>query len=232
MNWKNCVSVMLVILAAVGCASTKVVKGPDANDKGIRYYRPKPYLMVKPANVEHGKIDISLVYLPDYTEEYSIHICAGIGSNATSVKLEDGWNLTGIDVTVDNQLDELLGAAAQVISAVPKAGDVARTPTHLATCSGRAVPLGLYEAVTGVDHCCEKRIYGWRYIGFMPFAGCPVNGGGGPYTCLCDDGSLDVWGLVWDGDALCFKRIADIASEPLCKDQANERADAVPTPAN
>ena len=87
-------ALLAALAAAVGCATTKVCKNPGEHDRGLRYYLPKPYLLVDqavkvtPVGAD-GKateytplknmVNISLEYLPDFAEEYSIHARAGIG---------------------------------------------------------------------------------------------------------------------------------------------------------
>src|SRR5262245_13409756 len=100
------------------CASTTVKRHPGKHDNGIRYYRPKPYRLVQPANLKEGTpskdfVAVSLEYMPDFTEEYSIHIRAGLGINNTTVKMANGWNLTDITVNVDSQTNENIEALAK-----------------------------------------------------------------------------------------------------------------------
>ena len=68
-------------LLLCGCLlpRTTVVSNPGPRDKGIRFYRPKPYLLVKPTRYEEEKyVTLSLEYLPDFSEEYSIRIRSGL----------------------------------------------------------------------------------------------------------------------------------------------------------
>lgn len=81
------------MLAGLGCTPrTFVRKNPGPKDCGVRYYRPKPYLMVKPAVDRNGApipgfVSIETTVLPDFSEEYSIHIRSGLGNNKTSITL-------------------------------------------------------------------------------------------------------------------------------------------------
>ena len=71
---------------ASGCASSvKVVKNPAEGDKGIRFFRPKPFLLVTPADPTGRLVNMKLEYLPDYSEEYSAHV-----KGKASVALKDG----------------------------------------------------------------------------------------------------------------------------------------------
>lgn len=224
-KWGQLSLVLVVMLA--GCPSTKVVKNPGPEDTGIRYYRPKPYLMISPG-AEPGLVTISMQQLPDYCEEYSIHIKSGLGINNTNVTLEDGWNLIGLQVNIDSQADELIGAIANAATAVGSLkGDGGGDRIQA---KAKDVPMGLYEAVLGCDNYGCKRLYGWRYVGFIPFAQCPLQGGGGPdpYDCACP-----LWALLWEEDTLTFKRIDLLAKNHAKEDTALAPSPAlVPAPAN
>lgn len=64
---------------------------------------------------------LTIVMLPDYSEEYVVTWNAGVGSAATNVTLQDGWNLTGFGTTVDSQVDEMVTAVGTPIATVAAA---------------------------------------------------------------------------------------------------------------
>jgi hypothetical protein len=203
---------LLVIAGNLGCTPrTLVKKNPGPNDAGVRYYRPKPYLMVKPAvdrngNPLAGYVSIETTMLPDYNEEYSIHIRPGLGNNKTSITLDDGWNLTKLNVEVDSQTDEKIRAFAEVAKGIPTGG-LGMGGDLRVDVKGVNVPMGLYESVISHDGC-QKRLLGFRYIGFLPFSHGPVEGSGGlPY----EDTLL--YGLVFDKEAnvMVFKLLHEIS---------------------
>jgi hypothetical protein len=202
-----------VLLLLAGCLPrTTVHKHPGPGDLGVRYYRPKPYLFLRPMTDRDGLpvdgyVSMEQVTLPDYSEEYSIHVRSGLGTNDTEIKLEDGWKLTALNVSIDSQFDENLKAVADVIEAVPRA--TAAGPKSMPVLAVRAtnVPLGLYEAVvsTGVD--CKKRLYGFRYVGFMPYATCPLESCGVEQTACCGG---EVYGLVFESGAMVFRPLGKV----------------------
>jgi hypothetical protein len=67
----------VALVAVAGCLpSTRVVKNPGDHDCGVRYYRPKPYLFVRPMVNKQGEpvtgyVTIEQTVMPDYSEEYS-----------------------------------------------------------------------------------------------------------------------------------------------------------------
>jgi len=221
------VAILVGSVTAAGCLPrTFVRKDPGPRDRGIRYYRPKPYLMVKPlvtqssddapGELKPGFVSIETVMLPDFGEEYSIQIRSGLGVNETSVTLTDGWNLTAINAKLDSQFDENLSAAAEMVKALP--GLSGGGSREAATLGGSMqimaldVPMGLYEAVISRDAHGQKRLYGFRYVGFFPFAPCPIESCGvAPEACQ----SSVLYGLVYDKTyrAMVFKELNQLTVE-------------------
>lgn len=214
-------SVLISLVVSFGCTPrTLVRKNPGPEDCGVRFYRPKPYLLVKPAVNKNGEavpgyVSIEPTTLPDFSEEYSIEVRSGLGSNETSITLEDGWKLTGLNVDVDSQVDESIRAAAEIVKGIPTGGDFGAQ--HRVEVQGVNVPLGLYESVIS-DQGGKKRLYGFRYVGFLPFSGCPVEIDG------CDSvpcQASEMYGLVFDKQAnvMVFKLLhqIDANSDPQRK---------------
>jgi len=208
------------------------VKNPGPKDTGIRYYRPKPYLLVTPgtevAETADGKsktttvvdkvVSLTLQYMPDFSEEYSIHVRTGFGIANVAMKLDQGWNLTEINQQLDSQTDENVKAVAELTKSLgdvfrPAAGEVKgqEAGTEIRKWSIRAtnVPLGYYEAVVGRDVRCQKRLFGWKYVGFMPYTSCPTDLVG---QCAidCNDPQAAVYGLVFEDGVMVFKQLAGI----------------------
>lgn len=214
---KYILSFMVVISLVIhpGCATTDVIKNPGPKDKGVRFYRPKPYLLIQPHQGNSVEfVSITTAYLPDYTEEYSIKAKAGLGWNKTAIKLENGWNLTELSQELDSQTDENIDAAANLISKFVKqsSGETDKengsNREESLVVRSKNVPFGYYESVIsrGPDGC--KRLYGWRYVGFMPFNQCPVVSGG--VECIpCE--SNTIYGLSLVDGAMAFVPLGDLA---------------------
>jgi len=98
------------------CGCSAVIVEPYDSKKysdGIRFYRPQPYILVSQTRDDKGNVtgnSISVVYLPDPTQEYVIRERAWIGSVSMKPTLTDGWNLVGLDTTVDTKIPEMLNA--------------------------------------------------------------------------------------------------------------------------
>ncbi len=238
---KRAICVMILFatgLAAFGCTPRVVVRAnPQPEDRGIRYYRPKPFLKVEPAEVAidkdqtsivPGVVRISLVYLPDFSEEYSIDVRSGLGVANVGITLEDGWNLTEISQELDSQTDENVEAAASLLSAVGSVvptsvrSKASNTPSF--TVPSRNVPIGLYESIIGLDSNGCKRLYGFRYVGFVPFGSCPINMGGSQSAC-CDDPNSGLFGLVFVDGQMVFQPLAEMAHTPAMPAAHTQSAD-------
>lgn len=211
-----CLRILLVLLACVstGCIlpRTKIVKNPKDDDTGLRFYRPKPYLMVKPMINKSGEpvsgfVTLETKMLPDFSEEYSVHVRPGIGSNETEITLTDGWNLTALNVNVDSQIDENVEAVAELVKSIPIPTDGGNGEFVVPAIN---VPIGLYEAVLATNKQCRKQLMGFRYVGFVPFSPCPVN--------MCGEtgahcGAGVIYGLVFDSEVsgMVFKPLDELA---------------------
>lgn len=224
----------------------RVVANPKPHDKGIRYYRPKPYLLVSSSGetkvtVKEGSketitvpdakyVHIQLQYLPDFEEEYAIDVRSGFGVADVSITLEQGWNLTAINQKLDSQTDENLQGAAALIGSIAKAaGGTSATGEGKAspgaqpsfTVAATNVPLGYYESVIGKDHCGRKRLYGFRYVGFMPYQSCPIQASGSQsFGCT----SEELYGIIFDQGVMTFKPLSEIAA--TCVQPAAQQQEA------
>jgi hypothetical protein len=161
---------------------------------------------------------MDIKYLPDYNEEYSIKLRPGLGVGSLQMQLQDGWNLTSVGMQTDQQTAQILGAVASIISAVRGGGAPAGGPSKTAVpkygamelCveAQRDVPLGFYEPVIATDPHGRKCLFGWRYVGFMPFTGCPVEPCVQPNVVTCSPDEL--WGIIATSNSIKFQRLSDI----------------------
>lgn len=215
---------VLFLCVPAGCnPGVKVTRNPGPHDTGIRYYRPKPYLLVSPAAEETTKattpptierrmtdkmVSISLDYLPDFSEEYSIKVRPGLGTADVEITLDDGWNLTAINQNLDSNFDDNVKAVAELVKAAGGAavkGVDGNQSNEMVVCATN-VPIGYYESVIGRGLGCEKRLYGWRYVGFAPFNSCPTEMMG--TECVgCEDFHGAIYGLVFEKGVMRFKQL-------------------------
>lgn len=220
---------LCMLFGSMACAPrVRVRSNPTPHDTGIRYYRPKPYLLVTPAGqtllsdsgkpirevIDERYVQIELQYLPDFSEEYSIDVRSGFGIADVSITLEDGWNLTSINQKLDSQTDENVRAMAEVVrgaAGLTNPGeritnpDATKPPPFQVKASN--VPLGYYESVIGVDHCGRKQLYGFRYIGFLPYQTCPIAMQGAE-AGHCQ--STEIYGLVFEQGVMVFRPLHQV----------------------
>ncbi len=233
---------VLLNLTSLGCSPrVRVIASPGPKDQGVRYYRPKPYLLVEPSGttVTDSKknvtlspsdefVSIRLEYLPDFSEEYAINVSPGLGDADVKITLEDGWNLTSLNQDLDSQFDENVTAISDLAKAaagfVPSGGPENRSgdrggplgSSRKFVVPATNVPIGYYESILSRDSCGRKRLQGWRYIGFVPFAPCPVDACATTQTLQCDALPSELFGLVFRDGAMQFRRLNEI---PLDVDQ-------------
>ena len=103
----------------VGCTTTMnvdKVKDTDTTE-GVRYYLPKPYLLVQPA--PDGTITVSTVFLPDKDRQYAVQTRTTLGKFKLTMNLSDEGFLTDFGWKPDGT--ELAKAAAEQAGTVAKA---------------------------------------------------------------------------------------------------------------
>lgn len=116
-----------VFIAAVAltaaCAEITVSRLTSDKDyaEGIRFYRPTPYLLV--TQDAKGAYQVSLIYLPNKSQEYIIKCNSGLGSADMKFKLDGGWNLTDFGESRDSKIPELVTSLATLSTGVLKAGE-------------------------------------------------------------------------------------------------------------
>lgn len=197
-----------------GCSSVNVVRNPSPDDNGIRFYRPKPYLLVTPADSTGRMVKLEVLQLPDYCEEYSIH---PRGKKPPGVQLKDGWNLVGVGGPAPPPSKEEPAPA-------PPPTDPMKLPEYVLAAGN--IPIGLYESVFDVAGPA-KFLKGWRYVGFSPWGGGPPSGTDaagmenlrkGCPPCV-SQGSVaqgPLFGIVFFNGAMTFRQIDEIANNMTC----------------
>jgi len=100
----------VLIFLTASCARVEIAKITPENPykKGLRFYRPSPYLWV--TKDKNGSLQGSIIWLPNKNEEYVIKVKSGMGSVDAKFTLENGWNLTGLNETRDSKTPEMIKA--------------------------------------------------------------------------------------------------------------------------
>jgi len=145
----------VALLAGCSHVTIRRVAGDD-DVTGARFYRPWPYLLVSgPEPSADGAaaprapaFRASIVYLPDFCNEYVIHPWVGLGSVEVKATLDGGWNLTSLGATEDSKIPEAINAATGLLGASTRLAE-----RFTAAGDGERVPLasGLYRLTLDED---------------------------------------------------------------------------------
>lgn len=112
----NFIAAVVAAFTITSCATYNVHKAKNSSEAGIRFYQPRPYLMVK-EGADKGLV-YDVIYLPDYSNEYIVKKKGFIGTANVTIKLENGWNVTDFGSTYDSKTPETLTALAGLLPAL------------------------------------------------------------------------------------------------------------------
>jgi hypothetical protein len=125
---KSTLMTMALATMMAGCAGIDVSRVTQADAKGLRFWRPAPYLVLTATDKGCAA---KIIYLPNGDEEYAMTISPGIGTVSLKPTLEQGWLLTGLDASVDTtklvDLFEVVAKAGGLGSFDAQPGGVKRT---------------------------------------------------------------------------------------------------------
>jgi len=128
-----------LMLLMLGCARLEIRKATSSDTEGLRFYRPWPYLWIT-VN-DKGQCIPSITYLPDLNQEYLIVPHAGFGLVTMKPTLQNGWNLTALDATVDSKAADVLNGIGGILGKIASLGMVRLT------ISEKVLGPGLYRFV-------------------------------------------------------------------------------------
>ncbi|MGH9422346.1 MAG: hypothetical protein ACRD3J_20385, partial [Thermoanaerobaculia bacterium] len=171
-------SLITVILLLSGCVHLVVrpfdaAKDTDAH--GVRFYRPAPYMWL--AADEKGRCSPTITYLPDPSQEFIMQVKPewfGIGTVSMKPTLQDGWNLTSLDSSVDTKFPETLTAVAGLVSAAMGGGGGGKGAKLAITPSATNLGPGLYRVELTADKSVPL-----KFTQVMSF----TNADGSPVLC-------------------------------------------------
>jgi hypothetical protein len=133
--------VLVLCLVLIGCANLDVRAASGPKDEGLHFFRPQPYLLLA-ASPNGCTVDIK--YLPDYDNEYVMIVHAGFGTVNFNPTLDSGWNLTGLNTTVDSKTSEAVTALGSLVgSALPSL--VAKAAPKTSPIVDKGLHPGLYK---------------------------------------------------------------------------------------
>jgi hypothetical protein len=108
--------ILLFLCLLSGCASVNFYTSADLTGKtGLKYYNPKPYLLVESNATKDNSVKTSIVYLPDMANPGYIAIKPGFGSSELKVSLTNG-SLSSVGLLNESKIPESLDALGALLS--------------------------------------------------------------------------------------------------------------------
>lgn len=128
---KKLMIILIIISSCFSCSSFRVTEVTQSNREsvsGLRFFLPQPYFLVAEKDllvdgiqtvkqageekttttekmaVARKELLCSIIYLPDPQKEYAISTFSG--KIPKSIQLEDGWRLTGYNLSGQNQISQ------------------------------------------------------------------------------------------------------------------------------
>jgi hypothetical protein len=101
----------LLVGLLIGCARVAFYSDPEFEHKitGVKFYTPKPYLLIARTGAKDKPVDISIVYLPDLANPSYARPIAGLGSSDLAMSFTNGM-LSSYGEKTDSKIPELISA--------------------------------------------------------------------------------------------------------------------------
>lgn len=100
------------------CAGVKLYKEENfTNRTGLKFYYPKPYLLVERNGAKDVPLKTTIIYLPDLANPVYAKVMNGFGANEFSLALANGA-LSSYGVKTDSKIPETIAAAGGVLTGV------------------------------------------------------------------------------------------------------------------
>ena len=110
---------LLLPFLLLSCARVTVTHvKPGDTSSGVHFVRPRPYLLVSSQGKE---LKSEILWLPDYSQEFTINLVPGLGRSNLNLKLKDGWMLAELGGETDSRLVETASAFGNVLEAAKTA---------------------------------------------------------------------------------------------------------------
>lgn len=111
-------SIPIACFILCGCAGVRLYKDEAFTKRtGLKFYYPKPYLLVEKNGAKDVPLKTTLLFLPDLPNPVYAKVTKGLGSNAFSIALTNGA-LSAYGVTTDSKIPETITAAGGWLTGV------------------------------------------------------------------------------------------------------------------
>lgn len=120
---RTCTLAVLACLAVSGCGHISVYdsKAKTAKPVGIKFYAPKPYILVSRTGATANPVTVEQIYLPDLANPYYAKTVPGLGSSKLTLAFSNGV-LTNLGQETDPNIAGLVTALAGVPGSLATAG--------------------------------------------------------------------------------------------------------------
>lgn len=107
---------LVIFVLTPSCARVKFYSDPDlTKETGLKYYTPKPYLLVVRTGAKDKPVDVSVVYLPDLEHPQYAKYKSGWGTHQFTLALANGV-MTSYGQTADSKVPETISAVGSLLS--------------------------------------------------------------------------------------------------------------------
>ncbi len=146
------------VLLLASCAEMRFYDNPQfsGNQTGIKFYTPKPYLLVARTGNKEKPVEVSIVHLPDLANPQYARPVSGFGSSKLSLTLANGF-LTSMGQEGDTKITELLtsfGGLAESLATARKT----RRETDLLQQSGTVDYVSLSSDLARIAGDIDKQV--------------------------------------------------------------------------
>ena len=120
----------LIGFMLVGCARVAIFSDPELKTQtGVKFFTPKPYILVAQTKAKDKPTEVSVIYLPDQSKPLYAKTYSGFGSANLALSFNANGTLASLGQTTDTKIPETIGALAALatpglgaLSAVTVAG--------------------------------------------------------------------------------------------------------------
>jgi hypothetical protein len=101
--WARGILIAGITVALFGCAHLNVTRVDDKSTaEGIRYYLPKPFVVVTPR--ADGTVALDVIYLPDKDHEYAIEPSSTLSAYTFQISRDEKGLLTAVEYKADTSI--------------------------------------------------------------------------------------------------------------------------------
>jgi len=149
----------LLFLLTCGCAHVTFHPSKDGGDSpdtgresGVKFYTPKPYVLVGPSGNKDVPLKVELVYLPDLEHPTYAIFHPGLGSAKQTLNIAANGTLASFNQEMDSKVPETMNAVGSMVSSLATglktAGIVAQAAEEDAAAAALKSALGKLRIIT------------------------------------------------------------------------------------